>query len=73
MSNVLLDCKFCLKFSEQETPATYAAPQYDGGDTDQPCVWVPVCDYHFDGWYDNVDECGEDRLPAFKIGAPSEG
>lgn len=60
-----LDCKFCLEFNDEEKPAAFAAPQYDGGDDDRPCVWVPVCDYHFSGWYDETAE--EDRLPAFKI------
>lgn len=46
-----------------QVPATRVAPQHDGGDEDRPAVWVPVCDMHFEDWYEDVD----DPLPAFAL------
>lgn len=58
-------CGFCWNNHEEATPATFVAPQHTGGDTDKPAAWVPVCDMHFEDWYEDIDR--EDRLPAFRL------
>lgn len=58
-----LHCYFCWHTHEEATPATTLAPQHTGGNLEEPAEWRPVCDMHFDGWYDDVDE----PLPAFRL------
>lgn len=60
-----LRCKFCLHNHGRDVPAAWAAPQFDGGDEGEPCVWVPVCASHFENWYEGC----EVRLPAFELTA----
>ena len=60
----LLSCKFCWK-DNVAVKATRSAPQFDGGDEDCPAVWVPVCDSHFNNWYEDI-EPGM-ILPAFVL------
>lgn len=60
-----LYCMFCWTNHGSPEPATVVAPQHTGGDTDKPAAWVPVCDTHFENWYDDVD--ADERLPAFRL------
>jgi hypothetical protein len=58
-------CTFCFDNRGEIVPATKLAPQFSGGDDDRPAEWVPVCEMHFDDWYEDIDE--PNRLPWFRL------
>lgn len=60
MQNV--ECEFC--YDAEPSPAVVIAPIQWVIYTKSP-TWVPVCERHFDGWYDRVPE--PQRLPAFRL------
>ncbi len=66
----VLGCTFCWKNYGRFVKAIIVAPQYTGGDDDEPATWVPTCDVHFEDWYtefEGDDMPFEDKLPFFRL------
>lgn len=64
--NVFFCCRICFNHRNREmVQAVKVAPQWTGGNEDEPATWIPVCAYHFEHWFDRCDE--NEKLPAFDI------
>jgi hypothetical protein len=55
-----LGCWFC------GNPSVALAGRHSGGDVDVPAHWLPVCDKHLEGWFDDLPT-DEERLPILKL------
>lgn len=63
---VVIECRFCRKFRDEHVPATALAGQWEHGVLDDLPRWVPVCDMHMEGWFEEgIPE--ESRLPHFPL------
>ena len=71
-TNKLLDCVICWGNDRVNVPAVSLAPQFGAGeDQDQPVTFLPVCEGHAFGWYDDVPD--HLRLPMIDIAAGEGG
>ncbi len=48
-------CHFCNHNLGEDVPAVAIAGQWDGGDEGIDPKWMPVCEAHLDGWWDDTD------------------
>lgn len=62
MSNPRTCCRICFEGIEGAAlgpegtlrPATRLAPRHTGGNDDEPAEWIPICEAHVAGWYDDM-------------------